>query len=88
MEILKNPNPEVKTSKQDQAFLYSWWPMLASCLHKELAKEMPGMRTRGRRVMTLSSDLLIPGAILLAKPDLESDAQVMHRRLFLETMTS
>ena len=49
---------------------------------------MPGRRTRGSTSMTLSSVLTLIGAILLANSELESNAQVMHPELLLETVIS
>ena len=48
---------------------------------------MPGRRTRGSISMTLSSVLILIGAIPLANSELESNAQVMYRELLLETVT-
>ena len=50
LEILKDPNPEAKTSKRDQAFLYSWWPMIARCLHEEVAEENAGKEDKRKHI--------------------------------------
>ena len=55
---------------------------------KRWLKKMPGRRTRGSISMTLSSVLTLIGATLLANSELESNAQVMHPKLLLETVTS